>query len=102
MCECTGARVLLDRELLRFVQHGPDASALTVEGAQRHATVMLGRETVSTVDVLTESELEALDWRDLLAYASPALLDERIRYEDVEPPSEQEQRDWSAVAERAA
>jgi hypothetical protein len=98
VCSCTGARALLDRELLRYVQHGPEASALTELGARRHATVMLGRD-----DLLSEDELDALDWRQLLECASPSLLDERIRYEDVAPPSEQERQDWGAtVMERAA
>jgi hypothetical protein len=98
VCECTGARVLLDRELLRYVQHGPEASALNADGAGRHAAVILGRDTV-----LTGHDLDSLDWRDLIEHTSPALLDPRIRFEHVPPPCARERRDWgAAVMERAS
>jgi hypothetical protein len=95
--ECTGARVLLDRELLRYVQQGPEASALTCKGARRHAAVLLGRD-----ELLSESELHGLDWRELVEHASPSLADPRIQFEGVAPLSEQELRDWSAVPEQRA
>jgi hypothetical protein len=94
-CQCTGALVLQQRELLRHVEHG--RSALTQEGAARVAADMLGRE-------VAESEVAGLDprnlraqtvgVRELLEHAHPALLDAEIGSPLLAPVSERELCVW--------
>jgi hypothetical protein len=75
--QCTGALVMQQREVLRHVERGE--SALSVEGAARVASDMLGRE-------VAEHELGTLDVRELLRHAHPALLDPGIGSDAVAPP----------------
>ena len=88
-CQCTGALVMQQRELLRYVEGGE--SALSAEGAVRVASDMLGRQVV-------EHELRNLDPRALIANAHPSLLDPKIGSEVVAPPlSEREMQQWEQL-----
>jgi hypothetical protein len=88
-CQCTGALVMQQRELLRHVEHGD--SALTEQGAVRIASDMLGRQ-------VSEDEVRDLDLRALLANAHPSLLDQNIGCDAVAPPlSEHEMNEWGAA-----
>ena len=74
------------RELLRHVERGE--SALTVRGAARVASDMLGRE-------VAEHELGDLDVTELLKHAHPSLLDPKIGSDAVAPLlSERERHEW--------
>jgi hypothetical protein len=93
-CQCTGALVMQQRELLRHVQRGE--SALSVGGAARVASDMLGRR-------VSEDELRDLDLRELLERAHPALLDPKIGSDAVAPAlSEPELRAWKLLRDGAA
>jgi hypothetical protein len=86
-CQCTGALVMQQRELLRQVARGE--STLSFRGAVSVAGEMLGRE-------VTEEELGELDLRELLAHAHPSLLSPRIGSDAVAAPlSVQERQEWS-------
>jgi hypothetical protein len=87
-CQCTGALVLQQRELLRHVEHG--RSALTAEGAARVAGDMLGRQ-VAVHDVA------GLRVRELLEHAHPALLGSEIGSPHLAPVSDRERREWGRL-----
>jgi hypothetical protein len=88
-CQCTGALVMQQRELLRYVTRGQ--SALSPQGAALVASEMLGRQ-------IAAEELDALDVRKLLACAHPSLLDPKIGSEAVAPPlSKREIREWGPL-----
>ena len=74
--QCSGALVMQQREVLRHVERGE--SALTLAGAARVATDMLGRE-------VAEDEVRTLDLGVLLAHAHPSLLDSAIGSDAVAP-----------------
>jgi hypothetical protein len=89
-CQCTGALVMQQREVLRHVSRGE--SALTTQGAARVASDMLGRE-------ISESDLVDIDLADLLAHAHPSLLDPKIGSDAVAPPlSKREVREWKRLS----
>jgi hypothetical protein len=89
-CQCTGALVMQQRELLRHLEHGE--SALSTTGAARVAGDMLGRK-------VGEHELSKLDIGELLEHANPSLLDPKIGIDMVAPLlSERERQEWGAVA----
>jgi hypothetical protein len=89
-CQCTGALVMQQRELLRQVEGG--TSALSPRGAARVAADMLGRE-------VTEEELGKLELQELLAHAHPALLDPRIGSDAVAATlSEREKQRWDRTS----
>jgi hypothetical protein len=84
--QCTGALVMQQREVLRYVEGR--RSALTLWGAARVAGDMLGRRVI-------EGELQDLDVGDLLEHAHPSLLDPAIGSDAVAPPlTERELYDW--------
>jgi hypothetical protein len=84
--QCTGALVMQQREVLRHVERGE--SALSLEGAARVASDMLGRE-------VAEHELGRLDLRELLRHAHPSLLDPSIGSDAVTPPlTDREIHEW--------
>ncbi len=84
--QCTGALVMQQRELLRHVQSGN--SALSLQGAARVASDMLGRP-------VTEPEVCKLDLATVLAHAHPSLLDPAIGCDAVAPPPfEHEIQEW--------
>jgi hypothetical protein len=92
--QCSGALVMQQRELLRHVEQGE--SALTLAGAARVASELLGR-------VIADHEVGALDIQELLSRAHPSLLDLAIGSDVVAPPlSTQEVRDWSRLRHCAA
>jgi hypothetical protein len=87
--QCSGALVMQQREVLRHVERGE--SALTLQGAARVATDMLGRE-------VAEHELGDLDVRELLEHAHPSLLDPKIGSDAVAPLlSEWEIHEWERL-----
>jgi hypothetical protein len=93
-CQCTGALVVQQRELLRHCERGE--SALSPRGAARVASDMLGRE-------VTEHELGDLEIRDLLEHAHPSLLDPKIGSDAVAPLlSEREMDQWKRPSGPAA
>lgn len=87
-CMCTSGLVLQQRELLRYISHGPTPAGLTAQGAARVAGFMLGRDV--TVDDLSD-----VDVKELLERAHPALLDPAIGHEELAPLSARELREWS-------
>jgi hypothetical protein len=92
--QCTGALVMQQRELLRYVAHGKN-STLTDRGAARIASDMLGRK-------ITENELAQLDSRELAAAAHPALLDAAIGCDAVAAPfTAEECATWTYLGARA-
>jgi hypothetical protein len=92
-CQCTGALVMQQRELLRFVERRK--SALSAPGAARVAGDMLGRE-------ISQTEVGKLDVREVLAHAHPSMLDPRIGSKAVAPPlSQREIRDWASRGSRS-
>jgi hypothetical protein len=91
-CQCTGALVMQQRELLRHVERGD--SALTQQGAVRVASEMLGRQ-------VAEHEVPDLNLRAVLANAHPSLLDRNIGCDAVAPPlSEREMQKWERLRDR--
>jgi hypothetical protein len=89
-CQCTGALVMQQREVLRHIKRGE--SALTTPGAARVAGDMLGRE-------VSERDLGKIDIADLLACAHPMLLDPKIGSDAVAPPlSKREMREWKRLS----
>jgi hypothetical protein len=88
-CQCTGALVMQQREVVRYVSGGK--SALSAQGVARIASEMLGRE-------IGEQSLSALKVRELLAHAHPSLLDPKIGSDAVARPlSKREMREWSEL-----
>ena len=86
--QCTGALVMQQREVLRHVERGE--SALSLQGAARVASDMLGRE-------VSEDELGTLDLRELLRHAHPSLLDPGIGTDAVAPPlTDREIHEWQS------
>jgi len=87
--QCTGALVMQQREVLRHVEYGE--SALSLQGAARVASDMLGRE-------VAVHELGNLDLQELLRHAHPSLLDPRIGSDAVAPPlTDCEIHEWEAL-----
>jgi hypothetical protein len=87
--QCTGALVVQQREVLRQVERGE--STLSVQGAARVASDMLGRE-------VTEHQLGNLDLRELLRHAHPSLLDPGIGSDAAAPPlTEGEIQEWERL-----
>jgi hypothetical protein len=87
--QCTGALVMQQREVLRHVERSE--SALSLQGAARVASDMLGRE-------VAEHELGSLDLRELLRHAHPSLLDPRIGSDAVAPPlTDREIHEWEGL-----
>jgi len=88
-CQCTGALVMQQREVVRYASRGE--SALSAQGVARIASEMLGRE-------IGEQSLSALKVRELLAHAHPSLLDPKIGSDAVARPlSKREMREWSEL-----
>lgn len=91
-CQCTGALVMQQREVVRHVARCK--SALNAQGAARSASEMLGRE-------IAENALGALDLRELLAHAHPSLLDPKIGSDAVAATlSKREMREWGRLRGR--
>ena len=91
-CQCTGALVMQQREVVRYASRGE--SALSAQGVARIASEMLGRE-------IGEQSLSALNVRELLAHAHPSLLDPKIGSDAVARPlSKREMREWSELRSR--
>lgn len=90
VCWCTGQRVLAERELLRFIEHGLTGSALTRTGAGVYAATLLGRRRS-----LTWAEFDALTVADVLPFTHPSLLDEHIGFEECAPVSDAERKAWT-------
>lgn len=92
--QCTGALVMQQREVLRHVERGE--SALSLRGAARVASDMLGRE-------VAEHEVPNLDLRQLLGHAHPALLDPTIESDAVAPPlTDREIAEWKRFGRSGA
>jgi hypothetical protein len=92
-CQCTGALVMQQRELLRHVERGE--SALNVRGAARVAGDLLGRE-------VAEHELGSLDIRELIRRAHPSLLDPKIGSDAVAPSlSKREIKEWGRLRRKS-
>jgi len=87
--QCTGALVVQQREVLRQVERGE--SALSIQGAARVASDMLGHE-------VAEHQLANLDLRELLRHAHPALLDPSIGSDAAAPPlTDGEIQEWERL-----
>lgn len=91
-CQCTGALVMQQREVVRHVTGG--GSALSAKGAARIASEMLGRE-------IAEHALAGVDVQELLAHAHPSLLDPNIGSDAVAAPlSQRELSEWRRLRGR--
>ena len=89
-CQCTGALVMQQRELLRHIEHGN--SALTPQGAARVASEVLGKG-------VAECEVHLLNIPILLASMHPSLLNPLIGCSTIASPlSDKEKENWKALS----